>query len=150
MIQVKHSVIGVNVKMWELAMKDPHFQKLESVQKFALRLCTKQWNLDYESLLMICNILTLSARRKFFCLPHNIFEPRVTTLHPASDLLFSQPFAHTNSFMFSFVPFTCHAWNSLPLSIRSADCISSFKFSLSDCIMVYIHVFLAILFKHKL
>ena len=43
-------------------------QKLESVQKFALRLCTKQWNLDYESLLMICNILTLSARRKFFCL----------------------------------------------------------------------------------
>ena len=95
-------------------------QKLESVQKFALRLCTKQWNLDYESLLMICNILTLTARRKFFCLctmfkiiykliyfPHNIFEPRVTTLHPASDLLLSQPFAHTNSFVFSFVPFTC-------------------------------------------
>ena len=106
---------------------------------------------------MICNILTLSARRKFFCLctmfkiiykliyfPHNIFEPRVTTLHPASDLLFSQPFGHTNSFMFSFVPFTCHAWNSLPLSIRSADCISSFKYSLSDESfnnIVYIHVF---------
>ena len=38
-----------------------YIKKLESVQKFALRLCTKQWNLDYESLLMICNILTLSA-----------------------------------------------------------------------------------------
>ena len=117
-------------------------QRHSKIQKFALRLCTKQWNLDYESLLMICNILTLSARRKCFCLctmfkiiykliyfPHNIFEPRVNTLHTASDLLFSQPFAHTNSFMFSFVPFTCHAWNSLPLS---ADCISSFKYSLSD------------------
>ena len=118
----------------------------ESVQKLALRLCTKQWNLDYDTLLSICNLPTLTARRKFFCLctmfkiinnnmvhfPHNVFVPRVTPLHPASDLLFPQPFAHTNSFLYSFVPFMCRVWNSLPLSIRLSDSISSFKYSVID------------------
>ena len=43
-------------------------EKLEHVQKLALRLCTKQWSLDYDMLLSTCNLLTLAAQRKFFCL----------------------------------------------------------------------------------
>ena len=50
-------------------MKD--VEKLEKVQKFALRLCVKQWDLDYVS---ICDLPTLAARRKYF----NLCETAVT------------------------------------------------------------------------
>ena len=35
---------------------------IESVQKFALRMCMKSWNLDYENLLINARIPTLSSR----------------------------------------------------------------------------------------
>ena len=41
---------------------NPHLlkdiNKIENVQKFALRLCVKQWSQDYESLLSICDLPT--------------------------------------------------------------------------------------------
>ena len=40
--------------------------KLEKVQQFALRLCFKQWDLDYQSLLFLSDLPTLAARRKYF------------------------------------------------------------------------------------
>ena len=100
--------------------------KLERVQKLALRLCTKQWTLDYSTLLSLCNLPALETRRKYFCLctmyktvnklidfPPDIFVQRVTPFHSASDQLFHQP----NAFMYSYVPGSCHIWNSLPMSI---------------------------------
>ena len=42
--------------------------KLKRVQKLALRLCTKQWTLDYSTLLSLCNLPSLETRRKYFCL----------------------------------------------------------------------------------
>ena len=118
-------------------MKD--VEKLEKVQKFALRLCVKQWDLDYVSLLFICDLPTLAARRKYFNLctmykiliffPSNMFSPRVTPFQPSSNHLYYQPFCRTNSYLYSFVPNTCSVWNSLPLSVRSSDSISSFKSS---------------------
>ena len=86
-------------------MASPPDKKWKSVQKQAL-------HLDYDTL------LTLTARRKFFCLC-TMFKIMVhfpLPLYPASDLLFSQPFAHTNSFLYSLVPFMCRVWNSLPFS----------------------------------
>ena len=53
--------------------------------------------------------------------PPHVFVPRITPSHSASDLLFNQPFSRANSFLFSFVPLTCCMWNSLPMSVRSAD-----------------------------
>ena len=53
---------------------DPHqlglINCLENVQKFALKVCTKSWNIDYESMLTSCNLTTLASRRrfKFVCL----------------------------------------------------------------------------------
>ena len=48
---------------------DPHLQKdinkLEKVQTFALRMCTKNWTADYDSLLTSCNLPSLKKRRLF-------------------------------------------------------------------------------------
>ena len=39
---------------------DPHqlglIKCLKNVQKFALKVCTKSWNIDYESMLTSCNL----------------------------------------------------------------------------------------------
>ena len=119
--------------------------KLESVQKFALRLCVKRWDLGYDVLLSMCDLPILATRRKYFDLcimykiinhqiyfPPHVFVPRITPSHSASDLLFNQPFSRTNSFLFSFVPLTYCMWNSLPMSVRSADSFSLFKSLLID------------------
>ena len=77
---------------------NPHLakdvEKLEKVQKFALKVCVKQWDLDYTSLLFICALPTLATRRKYFNLctmykivnhqiyyPPDAFIPRVTPFH---------------------------------------------------------------------
>ena len=110
----------------------------------------KQWDLDYVSLLFICDLPTLAARRKYFNLctmykivnqliffPSNMFSPRVTPFQPSSNHLYYQPFCRTNSYLYSFVLNTCSVWNSLPLSVRSSDSISSFKSSLKDYSWTY-------------
>ena len=128
---------------------NPHLQrdieKLEKVQKFALRLCVKQWDMDYTSLLSICILPTLTTRRKYFILctmykivnhlidfPPNVFLPRATSLRSTPSCLYLQPFSHTNSYLFSFVPNTCSQWNKLPFELRSTDTLSSFKSSLRE------------------
>ena len=51
------------------AVWDPHLQKdinkLEKVQTFALRMCTKNWTADYDSLLTSSNLPSLKKRRLF-------------------------------------------------------------------------------------
>ena len=48
---------------------DPHqlglIKCLENVQKFALKVCTKSWNIHYESMLTSCNLTSLASRRPF-------------------------------------------------------------------------------------
>ena len=119
--------------------------KLEKVQRFALRLCFKQWDLDYQSLLFLSDLPTLAARRKYFNLctmfkivnklihfPQDVFIPKITPFSYPSNHRYCQPFCRTNSHLNSFVPKTCSDWNSLPLPIRSSDSISMFKFSLRE------------------
>ena len=53
------------------AMWDPHqtglIHTLEMVQMFALKVCTKNWNSDYKSLLAVsCNVTSLASRRRVF------------------------------------------------------------------------------------
>ena len=93
-----------------------HLQKdidqLERVQKFALRMCAKQWDLGYAELLNLFNVPSLMHRRKYLNLctmykivhnlvyfPHGVFVPRITTSRSASKLLYYQPFTHTNAFL---------------------------------------------------
>ena len=42
-----------------------NIDKLESVQKFALKVCTHCWNIDYDMLLNMFQLPCLSARREY-------------------------------------------------------------------------------------
>ena len=99
----------------------------------------------HPSLLFISDLPTLAVRRKYFSLcsmfkivnqlmhfPQDVFVPGTTPFLHSSKHFYCQPFCRTNSYLNSFVPKTCSDWNSLPLSVRSSDSISSFKSSLRD------------------
>ena len=64
---------------------DPHQQglinSLERVQKFALKVCTRNWSSDYESLLQLCNLPTLASRRHYLklCLLHQVVNTLLCT-----------------------------------------------------------------------
>lgn len=118
-------------------------QQLERIQRFALRMCAKQWDLGYDDLLNFFNVPSLVDRRKYLSLctmykivhnlvyfPHDVFVPRITTSRSASKLLYHQPFARTNAFLHSFVPNTCSVWNNLPSHNTHACSLSVFKSSL--------------------
>ena len=113
-------------------------KKLEDTQKFALKLCCKQWNLGYQDLLDLANCPTLRNRRLYFKLctlykvvydliyfPSHVLSP----MYKPAQLL-HQPFARTNSFFSSFVPSSVSVWNNLPYNALTADSICSFKSSI--------------------
>ena len=72
-------------------MWDPHLLKdvdlLESVQKFALNLCCKQWSSPYQDLLDISKLSSLQARQEvarlgfMYKLVHNLVD---FLMHPSS------------------------------------------------------------------
>ena len=125
---------------------NPHLQKerdqLERVQKYGLRMCSKQWNAGYTDILSLFKIPTLSDRREYLSLctmfkitqdmmyfPTNVFVPKLPdNLRSSSNsFLFYQPFAKSNAFLYSFVPFSCSLWNKLPHPITHAPTLSLFK-----------------------
>ena len=122
---------------------DPHFikdtNKLESVQRFALKMCLKQWDLGYQDLLDLSQFPTLENRRLYlklctlykiihgyFYSPTNVFVPQVSR-HCHSLPLIHEPRAHTNAFQSAFVPSTVSVWNHLPHEALTAHSINSFK-----------------------
>ena len=120
-----------------------HMQQLERVQRFALRMCSKQWDLGHDDLLNLFSVPSLVDRRKYLSLctmykivydlvyfPLSVFVPRVTSLRSGSKVLYHQPFARTNAFLHSFVPNSCSVWNSLPAHITHACSLPVFKSSL--------------------
>ena len=102
------------VQVW-----DPYLQgdidKLEAVQRFALKLISQRWNLGYEEMLSIANVPRLDDRRLHLRLaqvfkivhgfPENIFmvQPPHSSRLSRSDTLLC-PFARTNCYFHSFVP----------------------------------------------
>ncbi len=108
-----------------------HITKLENTQKFALRICSKQWNLGYQELLELTNCPTLRNRRLYSNLctlydliyfPPNVFSPKHNS---AAIPLLHQPFARTNAYSSSFVPSSSSLWNNLPHDALIADSIQS-------------------------
>ena len=127
---------------------DPHLQRniqlLERTQKFACRMCTKAWDTGYEELLETLNLPSLSNHRLFlklctvFKIIHNLcyFPPDVllaseTRSCSSRSLLLSQPFARTNSYLYSFVPNAVSHWNHLPESVVAKPSLYTFKSALS-------------------
>ena len=124
--------------------KSGEVQSIENVQKFALKICRKAWDQNYESLLELFQVPSLEERRLYLDLctmfkivhnlcyfPSNIIHQhhttrmtRVTSNRP-ENLYFALPSFHTNQFQNSFIPRTIEAWNSLPPELLSCSLPSS-------------------------
>ena len=125
---------------------DPHTMKdkvlLEDVQKFALRMATKQWDSGYQELLDIMNVPSLADRRLQLKLallykivhgmcyfPPDILCPRTNySVRTNHSLVIDQPYARTNAYFYSFVPHTISTWNSLHQLHVTGPSVSAFKY----------------------
>ena len=130
---------------------DPHQQglinALESVQKFALKLCTKNWNASYDETLSNCNLPTSAHRRRLlklsflFQVVHGNFvfpdapierrSPLPFNLRTFSTTSLYRPAARTTAYQFSFFPHTISLWNTLPSSVHVCNSLNSFKRKIS-------------------
>ena len=125
---------------------NPHLQKdkmkLEQVQKFGLRMCTKKWNADYGYLLTLFDIPPLEHRRLCLSLcttykiinilvdfsQHMFVSKSTSNLHSSKNTsLLLQPFARTIAYQFSYVPHSCSVWNTLPKHITDSQSLAAFK-----------------------
>ena len=110
--------------------------KLENVQKFALRVCTKQSGVPYLDLIETCNLPELKTRRNCLSLgllykivnedcvfPNAPLVPYTTTYFTRSQSTntFVVPQSCTNLLQNSFFPRTILFWNSLPPHITSSS-----------------------------
>ena len=105
---------------------------LESVQRFALKVCSKQWDAGYNELLDMFRLPSLQNRRLYiklcylFKIVHGLcyFPPDVVVqntnlTHSSRPLILHQPFSRTNHFYHSFIPSAVRTWNNLPEYILS-------------------------------
>ena len=136
-------VLEYGAEVWH-----PHLfkdiQALENVQKFALRICSKQWQMSYPDLLNHDHfqISTLENRRLFLSLctffkivnKINYFLPALIPTHtPLSVLRSSNPYNYSISFSCttrysnSFILRTSKLWNNLPVDIKSCTNFGQFK-----------------------
>ena len=125
-----------------------HVDALERVQKFALRMCFKNWNLEYQQLLVASKLQSLAVRRKYLKLCYlfqvlngtfrfpdlptsrSPIDSRLRSADPAQ--LHLQPiFARTRSYQQSFFPKTITLWNSIPAGIQRSTSIVEFKHKIS-------------------
>ena len=105
---------------------------IKGVQKFALRVCLKDWSLGYDEALDLSNLPSLGMRRDHagLCYMFNIvhqnmdFENAPVTPRPVSHFTrnsnnyqLQQPYCRTNAFKNSFFPKITSVWNSLPEEI---------------------------------
>ena len=134
------------VPAWDPHLKS-HIKALESLQKFALKVCTKKWNASYENLLEIFGLSTLASRRTnlklcfLYQVLHNsslyfvaplLHRNIPVNVRNASLLSLVRPFAHTNSYLYSFFPHSISLWNDLPFACQAASNLNSFKYYLSQ------------------
>ena len=130
--------------VWDPATSTLNDQ-LESVQRFAAKLCTKRWSDPSVSLISNLNWSTLCSHRSRLKIqlcrqiimkesiisPLSYFTPP-PHLNPRSHHHRSVcvPFARTASFQSSFFISACHLWNSLPGHVVSLPSSRSFKAAL--------------------
>ena len=122
---------------------DPYLKKnidaIEHVQKFALKVCQKDWHSDYDTLLNSANVPPLAARRKALKLcqlfsilqGHSEFPDLPISKRASNSATLTQPFAHTSLFQNSFFPSTIKLWNTLPLNICTLQSLPHFKHAVS-------------------
>ena len=136
---------------------NPHLVKdinsLESVQKFALRICSKNYHETYQNLLNVYQVPTLQNRRLFLCLCtfYSIVNklvsfPTETVLPPTSagtstssrnynPSAYRVPHAHLNGLKFSFFANTVRIWSNLPHEAVNSQDITTFKYLIAPLFM---------------
>ena len=115
---------------------------LEAIQKFALRVCSKQWKAEYSTLLAMYSIPTLESRRTYLRLSYlfnllkgNYLVPSPSPLEirnfehysRSHELTLRVPFARATSYFYSFFCDAPRLWNDLPEDVVSVDNLESFK-----------------------
>ena len=110
-----------------------NIEQLESVQKFALKICAHCWDINYLELLDMFNISNLETRRIYL---------RLTTFHkvvngsfyfPPDTLLQYSPVHATLSFQSSFILNIIHLWNNLGVEYTNTS-FNEFKYILRNFI----------------
>ena len=146
LLQLYTSLVRPHVE-YAAPVWDPHtlhdIQSLESVQKFALRACSKQWDWGYSELMDMFNLPSLENRRLYLKLchlfkivhglcnfPSDVVVPKSNPSHISRSYTLHQPFARTSSFYSSFIPDSIRRWNYLPEDIVCAPTYARFKTSL--------------------
>ena len=125
--------------LWDPSSKNT-INSIESVQYLALKIVSKSWNSDYESLLSQFNLQTLQYRRKKakvieifklkYRLSHHLYSPLTPSPQPIRFSRHYSPFnftpiaCRTVSYYNSFYPSAIKLWNSLPESIKSSSSLS--------------------------
>ena len=120
---------------------------LENTQKFALRVCFKDWSSQYDDLLERANLSTLASRRKqaklchLFKILHGLTDCRCAPINykrsnyntrQVSNVSLQDLPGNTYQFLSSFYPHSISLWNSLPPSSQTLTTLCSFKRSLSS------------------
>ena len=126
---------------------NPHLKKnillLESVQKFAAKVCLKSWNSPYVELLSELDIPTLEGRRKanqlvtlykilngYYDLPYSPYARAMDTgysLRTRHVGSLTIPAARTTAYQASCVPASSSLWNDLPTETQQLSSIKAFK-----------------------
>ena len=111
-------------------------QMIESIQKFASRVCLKQWsrNTRHQDMLEFLNMPSMATRRRqrklctLYKIINNLSEYPSPPLIPRNPYYLSRsvhclsfvcPYAHTNQYFYSFFPHTVSLWNNLPYDVVS-------------------------------
>ena len=127
--------------VWSPSLKG-EIDKLEEVQKFALRVCLKSWDKNYDDLLLNSELPSLQKRRVLASLCHLYKILRGLTdfdeapLQPQSSVyntrsscksMLTLPQFRTNSYQHSFFPSIISIWNSLPREATECNTIETLK-----------------------
>ena len=130
----------------------PHINKdikqLESVQRVAIKSFCRAWDSNYLDLLSQFGIPTLERRRMelSLCFLYRVvnslcyFPEHLVRIRPSLPYntrssnrpILVQPFARTNAYLFSYIPYSISVWNSLPVHITQSPSITSFRFHISN------------------
>ena len=123
---------------------DPHLHKnielIENVQKQALKMCTKQWDLGYQALLEQTHLQNMGNRRMHLKLctlfkivhgllyfPNDLVVNHHSRYSPHTLPLLHCPYARTTALQKSFLPSSISVWNHLPPEALHANSIHRFK-----------------------